>query len=118
MPARKKEYIFSPREDICEDMTELRGEIDSLDRTLVELLALRQGYMDQAARIKTQRKMVRDQDRVEDVLNKTRLHAQKAGANPDLIENLYRAMIEWCINYELTVFDQIEKTAKNGSVFP
>lgn len=109
-----EEYVFKPRAKPCENMAELRDEIDSLDRTLVELLGLRQGYMDQAACLKKDRNMVRDQDRVDDVLQKIRCHAEKAGAHPELVENLYKSMIEWCINYELRVFDQLEKTSRNS----
>lgn len=114
MSSENKEYIFKLRADACENMGELRGEIDRLDRNLVELLGVRQAYMDQAAKIKPDRNMVRDQRRVDDVLEKVRCHAELSGANPELVENLYRAMIEWSINYELAVFDQLKETSQKA----
>jgi len=91
-------------------MAELRDEIDHLDRSLVELLSIRQGYMAQAAHIKQDRNLIRDEGRVEDVLSKVIIHAKKAGADPALVEKLYRQMIEWCINYEMDIFDSRGRT--------
>ncbi|MCC3861110.1 chorismate mutase [Pseudemcibacter aquimaris] len=94
--------------DNCQTMADLREEIDLLDRTIVEMFAIRQTYMDQAANIKQSRDTVRDNDRVEDVVAKVKAHAEKNGANPELTEELYRTMIEWSINYEFGKFDEIK----------
>lgn len=95
------------RSENCETMPELRIEIDLLDRKIVELIRIRQGFMDQAARIKKDRNKVRDEDRVRDVVNKVGNYAKEAGADPDLICDIYRKMIEWSINYEMQKFDQL-----------
>ncbi len=100
---KRKNIEYSARQ--CSDMTELRDEIDQLDCVIVELLSIRQGFMEQAAHIKQHRNLVRDEARVEDVVAKVKAHAQKVGTHPDLVEELYRHMIEWCINYEMGVFD-------------
>ena len=105
--ANKRQDIDYPVRQ-CSTMNELRDDIDQLDRTLVELLSIRQSYMDQAARIKQDRNRVRDEVRVEDVVAKTLSHAGKVGAHPELVEMLYRQMIEWCITYEMKVFDGLE----------
>lgn len=102
--AEKRKNIDYPVRQ-CSTMAELRHDIDQLDRTIVELLSIRQGYMEQAARIKQDRNKVRDEVRVEDVVTKTLDHAEKVGAHPAMVEMLYRDMIEWCITYEMTVFD-------------
>ena len=94
--------------DDCETMTELRGEIDQLDEKIVEMLALRKSYMDQAARIKQCRNQVRDDERVIDVIKKVSNHAIDKGADPELLSNLYRTMIEWSINYEFGQFDKMK----------
>ena len=54
----------------CATMAELRKEIDALDRHLVEVLCLRLGYMERAAEIKDHRNKVRDEERIEDVVQK------------------------------------------------
>jgi len=93
----------------CATMKELRAEIDQLDRVMVELLSIRQGFMEQAARIKPSRNLVRDEERIEDVVAKVLKHAEKVGAHPELVETLYRDMIEWCISYEMGVFDGLKR---------
>ena len=92
----------------CDNMDDLRVEIDQLDRVIVDLLSVRQGFMEQAARIKQDRNLVRDEKRIEDVVTKALDHAQQVGAHPELVENLYRQMIEWCINYEMDVFESLD----------
>ncbi|MEX1147401.1 MAG: chorismate mutase [Sphingomonadales bacterium] len=98
----------------CHDMDDVRREIDRLDRDIVALLAERQSYIEQAARIKDSRETVRDEDRVADVITKVLRTAATEGANPDMVEKVYRVMVEWCINYEFTVFDALKgsRTAK------
>ncbi len=93
----------------CSNMPDLRNEIDQLDRMIVELLSIRQGFMEQAAHIKQDRNLVRDDARIEDVVAKAIAHANEVGAHPDLVEKLYRDMIEWCINYEMGVFDSLKQ---------
>lgn len=98
------------RTDNCNSMSELRLEIDLLDRKIVELITIRQSFMDQAARIKDARHKVRDEDRIRDVVQKVGAYAKESGADPDLVCDIYRKMIEWSINYEMKKFDQL-----NGS---
>ena len=97
-------------------MDELRGDIDQLDRLIVEFLSIRQGFMEQAAGIKQDRNLVRDQRRVDDVMTKVMAHAEKVGAHPKLVETLYRQMIEWCINYEMDVFDTTRASRKTDVI--
>lgn len=102
--SEKRENIEYPVRQ-CSSMEELRGDIDQLDRLMVELLSIRQGYMEQAAGIKQNRNLIRDESRIEDVVSKVIAHGHKVGAHPELVENLYRQMIEWCIDYEMSVFE-------------
>lgn len=92
----------------CQSMSELRAEIDLLDRTIVDMLSIRKTYMEQAADIKQNRDTVRDNDRVEEVVAKVTDHAIKSGADPELVAGLYRTMIEWSINYEFGKFDELK----------
>jgi len=98
----------------CLNMADLRVEIDQLDQKIVEMITLRQSYMDQAAHIKQHRDQVRDDIRVVDVIKKVSNHALKTGADPELLANLYRFMIEWSINYEMGQFDMLTKRDRAG----
>lgn len=107
-PALKAVKTFTaPDPDACRDMTDVRQGVDEIDRMLVALIARRQGYMDAAARIKTDRNVVRDEARIQDVLNKVRAEAEKHGLSWDIAEPVWRQMMERCIAYEFEVWDAL-----------
>lgn len=107
MSIEKLKTSLNLKTEECNSMDELRSEIDQLDQTIVDMLTIRQSYMDQAARIKKSRDLVRDTARVLDVIEKVTAHAKKSGVNPDLISAIYESLIEWSINYEFKKFDQL-----------
>lgn len=90
----------------CRDMGEVRVEIDALDREIVALIAERLHYIDEAARIKKERATVRDEARIADVLMKVQAEASRLGADPNVVANAYRALVEASIAHEFEVFDQ------------
>lgn len=92
-------------------MPEVRSAIDCLDRQIVELIATRVRFIEAAARIKTNRDMVRDEARKADVLTKVVNQASESGAPHALVEQLYEVMVEWCIAHEFVCFDA--KNAQN-----
>ena len=87
-------------------MQEVRREIDRLDRTLVRLVAERQSYIEAAGRLKTDRQRVRDEARIEDVVQKILDQAAKDGLNPNIAEPVWRLLIEKSIAHEFDVFDK------------
>jgi isochorismate pyruvate lyase len=86
-------------------MADVRVGVDALDRALVALLAERQRYMDAAARIKPTRDLVRDDARIEEVVERVKAAATKAGLSHDIAEPVWRLLIERCIAHELEAFD-------------
>ncbi|MEF3048179.1 chorismate mutase [Pseudotabrizicola sp. L79] len=85
----------------CETMGHIRAEIDRLDEDLVRLLAERAGYIDRAAEIKAKVDLpARIDDRVEQVVQNVRRHAGHYGLPPDLVEKLWRRLIDWSIARE------------------
>ena len=93
--------------EACTSMAEVRVGVDALDRALVQLIAERQRYMDAAARIKTDRNVVRDEARIEDVVAKVKAAATKAGLSHDIAEPVWRLIIERCIAHELIAWDRL-----------
>lgn len=91
--------------DACETMAEVRDGVDRLDRALIALIAERTRYMEAAARIKPSRDVVRDEDRIEDVIAKVKAAARKAGVPESLAEPVWRELVERSIQHELTVWD-------------
>lgn len=89
----------------CHTMQDVRREIDRVDRELVKLLAERQTYIEQAGRIKGSRDTVRDEARIEDVVQKVLATAECAGLSGDIAEPVWRLLIEKSIEHEFAVFD-------------
>ena len=94
-----------PAPEACTTMAEVRKGVDALDKALVTLLAERQRYMDAAARIKTDRRQVRDLVRIEEVIGKVKGHAAAAGLSSAIAEPVWRTLIERCIAHELDAWD-------------
>jgi len=89
----------------CHSMAEVREGVDTLDRELVRLLVVRQGYMKAAARIKPNRDAVRDEPRIEEVVSNVLAEARKLGLSEDIAEPVWRELIERCIAHEFDVWD-------------
>ena len=88
----------------CTTMAEVRAEIDRLDEDLVRLFAERAGYIDRAAEIKAVADLpARIDARVEQVVANVRRHAETYGLPPDLVEKLWRRLIDWSIAREESV---------------
>ncbi len=85
----------------CESLDEVRGQIDRLDRAIVELLAERGQYVHQAAHFKKTSADVHAPKRVEQVIAKVRALAGEFGGDADVVERVYRAMIAAFTDAEL-----------------
>jgi isochorismate pyruvate lyase len=93
----------------CATMTEVRAGVDQVDRELVALLVRRFGYMDAAARIKTERGAVRDEARKAEVLDNVARAAAAAGLDPDRLRAVWNELVEQSIAYEAIRWDQIHR---------
>lgn len=93
----------------CQTMTEVRRGVDELDRILVRLLARRQGFMDAAARIKPEFGHVRDEARIEDVVQKVLAAAKTEGLSAAIAEPVWRELVEQCIAYEGAVWQNLRR---------
>lgn len=93
----------------CENMTEVRANVDRIDRLLVTLMAERLNYIEQAARIKPSRDAVRDEDRIEDVIAKVKVQCDIDGFDKDMAERMWRAMMEDFIAHEFVKWDGLRK---------
>ena len=79
--------------DECEDIYDIRAEIDRIDREVIALLAQRFAYVKAAAKFKTSREGVKAPDRLEAMLRQRREWAESLGLNSDVIEKLYRDLV-------------------------
>ena len=85
----------------CADLSDVRVEIDRIDKALVALIAERFGYVERAWQIKLGLKQEANVPwRNQQVIDKVRAEAERQGLPPDLCEALWRQMIGWFIQYE------------------
>ena len=95
-----------PPED-CTTMAEVRAGVDATDRALMELLDHRFGYMRAAARIKTDRGVVRDEARKAQVIDNARADAAARALPADALAEIWERLVEASIAYELVEWDRI-----------
>lgn len=87
-------------------MIDVRRNIDRVDRALVELLAERISYIEQAGHIKPGRDTVRDPERIEDVVSKVLAHGAAFQLPDGYLNDVFRHLIDWSIAHEFDVYDE------------
>ena len=92
----------------CMTMIEVRAGVDAVDRALMDLLARRFGYMDAAARIKTDKAAVRDEARKAQVIANAVANARNRGVPELLVSDLWDRLVEGSIAYEQDHFDALK----------
>lgn len=98
--------------DACQTMDTLRVQIDRIDQALVEILSLRQRYIERAAEIKDHPAQVRDEARIADVLAKVVARAHDRGLNESIVEPVFRTLVEASIALETDCFARKPKRAE------
>ena len=93
----------------CTTMEDVRRHIDALDDVLAPLLVQRGGYMTQAARIKQSDAQVRDEERIEAIVARVRARTEIEGGSPEVLEAIYRSMMEAYIAYEHPEFARLRQ---------
>ena len=95
--------------DDCKTMREVRIGVDATDRELMALLDRRFGYMRAAARIKTDRNVVRDEARKAQVIENVAADAEARGLPAKEIAELWNLLVECSIAFELEEWDAIRQ---------
>ena len=90
----------------CENLEQVRENIDRIDNEIIKLIAERGTYVVQASAFKKDEEGVKDTGRVEKVISKVRAKAEEYGANPDMVEALYREMISRFVSMEMKEFNE------------
>ena len=88
------------------EMQDIRAQIDALDKRLVAILAERQKLIAAAGKVKPSRDTVRDEARIEEVVQLVLAEAEKSGLAREIAEPVWRQLIESSIAYEYGVFDK------------
>ncbi len=102
----------------CTTMQDVRRCVDALDDVLVPLLVQRSAYMTQAARIKQDMSQVRDEDRIEAIVDRVRALTKEEGGEPAVLEAIYRSLMEVCISFEHREFARLRADSLEGPSAP
>ena len=84
-------------ERVTEDMSleELRGEIEEIDRNIVELIARRTYVADTIASVKADADMATtDEDQEQTVMDRAGENAERFGVDSNLVKAIFRLLIE------------------------
>ena len=88
----------------CNNMDELRHQIDKLDVKIVGLLANRSRFIDRATELKNSYGMpARIPERIESVVSNARNAAEELDLDADLVEKIWRILINWSIQREAEI---------------
>ncbi len=80
---------------------EIRKAIDTIDKEIIELLGKRYGYVKEVIRFKEpNEKSIVAKERFDSVIESRREMAVKEGLDPDIIERIYRDLLNHFISEE------------------
>jgi isochorismate pyruvate lyase len=85
----------------CDTITDIRNEIDSLDLQIIESLGKRFMYVKEIVRFKSNEEDVIARKRYEEVLLKRREWAKIQNLDPEIIENIYKTLIQYFIDEQM-----------------
>ena len=88
------------------NMDELRKELDLLDNELIKLVSKRFKFIEQAAIIKDDISKIRDNERIDAIIVRLRNLAEINDISPDIVEKLWRYIIELSIELETEIFNK------------
>jgi isochorismate pyruvate lyase len=92
----------------CNSIDEVRNNINNIDEQKVKLIAQRDEFVKQAAKFKKDSDDVKAPERVEEVINKVKDLAKSTSANEEVLENVYRTMINSFIKAEMKEFEKLK----------
>jgi isochorismate pyruvate lyase len=89
----------------CNTLDDIRFNIDLIDEEIVKLIGERFNYVKAASKFKTSEATVKAPERFKSMLLQRREWASQAGLNTDVIENLFKELVGYFINEELSLFE-------------
>ena len=92
--------------DSCTSIQDIREAIDSIDKDIINKFGIRFEYVKAAAKFKQNTKDVKAEERFNSMLKQRRTWAKQNNLNPDVIEKLYRDLVNYFINEELQKWQQ------------
>ncbi|GFE70631.1 isochorismate lyase [Chroococcus sp. FPU101] len=95
--------------DECNNINDIRIEIDAIDQQIITLFGERSKYVKAASKFKTDAASVRANKRFQAMLQQRRIWAENEGLNPDIIEKIYQDLINYFIAQEMNHWQAINQ---------
>jgi tRNA-Thr(GGU) m(6)t(6)A37 methyltransferase TsaA len=95
-------------------LAEARAAIDTIDTEVIRLLGNRAGYVRQVVNFKKTAEEVRAPTRYAEVMRHRRELAEAAGLSPDVIEGMYKLLVDYFIQEEMEILREREEKGKAG----
>lgn len=89
-------------------INEVRHEIDKIDDQLVDLISIRKDLVVEAVKHKTRDQII-DRERIEFIIRKLKRKSKSSSVSPELLEKIWRVMINSFIEFEEKNFDKIHR---------
>jgi isochorismate pyruvate lyase len=96
----------SPAE--CSSIEDVRAAIDTIDHQVVQALGLRSQYVKAITRFKKTKEDVQAPARQATVIRQRRAWAVEEGLDPDIVEKIYRQLIDHFVAEELKELHLVE----------
>ncbi len=93
----------------CASIQDIRTEIDRIDSQIVAAIAERKGYVQAASKFKTSETAIKAPERLAAMLQQRRLWAAEKGLNPDMIEKLFKDLVQHFIQEEMAHWKAIKQ---------
>lgn len=98
--------ITNKKPSECQNISEVRAEIDNIDNVIISLLSERFQYVKEVVKYKEKTADgIEASDRKKAVLEKRREWAEERGLDPDVIEGIYKTLIQYFINEEKKIMN-------------
>lgn len=101
------------RPEDCTSIEDVRQGIDALDRKIIALIGERSHYVAAAAHYKTSRSNVQAPERQRAMLTQRRRWAEEEGLSPDVIETIYKNLIQYFISREMDQWHSTSPKPRN-----
>ena len=93
----------------CRSIEEVRKEIDEIDHTIISLIGKRLSYIQEIIKYKNNVDEVYSKKRHLEVINERREFAANLHLDPDVIESVYRILMDYFIKEQLELFRNKQK---------
>ena len=93
----------------CHSIEEVRQEIDEIDYAIIGLIGKRFSFIKEIVKYKSSIHDVYAKNRYNTVISKRRENATSNYLNPDVIESIYRIMMDYFIKEQLELMKEKQK---------